>query len=120
MAHGDFIQQQPVDVATKVEKSGQDNNQEAKAELTSALAQPALARDRLAGMENLDAQALRDAVTASAGAVKIVQGMMSDRMSSTRDAENIIQNSEELMARATSRKREGQGALPDGQTKVPR
>eukprot|EP00971_Amphidinium_carterae_P226265 4488117-Amphidinium_carterae.1 len=46
--------------------------------------------------------------------------MMSDRMSSTHEAESIIESSEELMARATSRKREEQGALPDGQTKVPR
>eukprot|EP00971_Amphidinium_carterae_P289707 5752568-Amphidinium_carterae.1 len=63
-------------------------------------------------MESLDAQALRDAVKASAGAVKIVQDMMSDRMSSTRDAESIIENSEELMVRATFRKREEQGAYP--------
>eukprot|EP00971_Amphidinium_carterae_P159014 3152816-Amphidinium_carterae.1 len=122
MAHGEFILQQPVDITTNVEKSGQNICRKAEAEVTSVLAQPALARDRLAGMErvHLDAQALRDAVTASAGAVKIVQDVMSDRLSSTRETENIIENSEELMARATSRKREEQGALPDGQTKVPR
>eukprot|EP00971_Amphidinium_carterae_P040550 795843-Amphidinium_carterae.2 len=121
MAHGESIPQQPVDIATKVEKSGQDTSRQAEADnMTSVLAQPTLVKDRLAGMEQLDARALRDAITASAGAVKIVQDMMSDRRSSTRDAENLTENSEELMARATSRKREEQGALPDGQTKVPR
>eukprot|EP00971_Amphidinium_carterae_P200875 3986231-Amphidinium_carterae.1 len=73
MAHGESIPQQPVDITTNVEKSGQDTSRKAEAEVTSALAQPTLVRDRLTGMEQLDAQALRDAVTASAGAVKIVQ-----------------------------------------------
>eukprot|EP00971_Amphidinium_carterae_P219354 4354648-Amphidinium_carterae.1 len=61
MAHGEAIPQQPVDITTTVEKSGQDMSREAKAEVTSVLAQPALAGDRHAGMESLDAQALRDA-----------------------------------------------------------
>eukprot|EP00971_Amphidinium_carterae_P181332 3597452-Amphidinium_carterae.1 len=112
MAHG-VSTQQPVDITTNVGKSDQDTSRKAETEMTSILAQPTLVKDRLAGMEQLDAQALRDAVTASAGAVKIVQDVMSDRMDSTRDAESIIENSEKLMARATSRKREEQGALPD-------
>eukprot|EP00971_Amphidinium_carterae_P149619 2966388-Amphidinium_carterae.2 len=112
MAHGESIPQQPVDITTKVEKSGQDTSRQAEADnMTSFLAQPTLVRDRLAGMEQLDAQALRDAITASAGAVKIVQNMMSDRLSSTRDAESFTKHSEELMARATSRKREEQGVV---------
>eukprot|EP00971_Amphidinium_carterae_P318737 6335605-Amphidinium_carterae.1 len=68
MAHGEAIPQQPVDIAPNGERSGQDASREAKAEMANALAQPALAGDRLAGMESLDAQALRDAVKASAGA----------------------------------------------------
>eukprot|EP00971_Amphidinium_carterae_P193930 3847606-Amphidinium_carterae.1 len=60
-------------------------------------------------MESLDAQALRDAVRASAGTVKIVQDMMSDHMSSTHDAESIIENSEALAARATSKERGTRG-----------
>eukprot|EP00971_Amphidinium_carterae_P046919 923997-Amphidinium_carterae.1 len=83
MAHGEYIQQQPVDITTNVEKSSQDTSRKAKAELADVFDQPALARDRLAGMEQLDAQALRDAAKASAGAVKIVQDVMSDRLSST-------------------------------------
>eukprot|EP00971_Amphidinium_carterae_P164937 3269807-Amphidinium_carterae.1 len=78
MAHGEAIPLQPVDVAPNGEKSGKDTSHEAKAEMASALIQSAQAGDRLAGMESLDAQALRDAVRASAGAVKIVQDMMSD------------------------------------------
>eukprot|EP00971_Amphidinium_carterae_P028642 563943-Amphidinium_carterae.1 len=46
MAHGEFIQQQPVDITTSVEKSGQDTSRKAEIELESVLAQPALARDR--------------------------------------------------------------------------
>eukprot|EP00971_Amphidinium_carterae_P269306 5342586-Amphidinium_carterae.2 len=104
MAHGESIPQQPVDISPNVEKFGQDTSREAETDkMASAIAQPILERNRLAGMEQLDVQALRDAVTASAGAVKLVQNMMGDRLSSTRDAGGCSENSEELMARTTSR-----------------
>eukprot|EP00971_Amphidinium_carterae_P308239 6125783-Amphidinium_carterae.1 len=61
MAHGEAIPQQPVDITPNGERSGQDTSREAKAETANTLAQPALTGDRLAGMESLDAQALRDA-----------------------------------------------------------
>eukprot|EP00971_Amphidinium_carterae_P242434 4813867-Amphidinium_carterae.1 len=67
MAHGESIPQQLVDIATKVEKSGQDTSRQAEADkMASALVQPTSERDRLAGLEQLDAQALRDAVAAPA------------------------------------------------------
>eukprot|EP00971_Amphidinium_carterae_P115969 2297226-Amphidinium_carterae.1 len=82
MAHGESIPQQPVDISPNVEKSGQDTSREAEADqMASAIAQPTLERNRLAGMDQLDAQALRDAVTASVGAVKLVKDMMGDRLS---------------------------------------
>eukprot|EP00971_Amphidinium_carterae_P086007 1701333-Amphidinium_carterae.1 len=80
MAHGESIPQHPVDISPKGEKSGQDTSREAETEqMASAVAYPTtLERNRLAGMDLLDAQALRDAVTASVGAV-LVKDMMGDQ-----------------------------------------
>eukprot|EP00971_Amphidinium_carterae_P003208 63073-Amphidinium_carterae.5 len=43
--------------------------------------------------------------------------MIGDQLSSVRDARSMLENSEKLVARATSQKREEQGALPKGRTK---
>eukprot|EP00971_Amphidinium_carterae_P013472 265440-Amphidinium_carterae.1 len=65
MAHGESIPQQPVDISPNGEKSGHDTSREAEADLVaSAVAHPTtLERNRLIGMDQLDAQALRDAVS---------------------------------------------------------
>eukprot|EP00971_Amphidinium_carterae_P030536 600531-Amphidinium_carterae.1 len=70
---------------------------------------------RSAGMDELIAQALRKAILTSAKAVDVVNAMVGDRLSYVRDAQSVLENSEELVARATSRKRKEQGALPEGQ-----
>eukprot|EP00971_Amphidinium_carterae_P202954 4027591-Amphidinium_carterae.1 len=50
----------------------------------------------------------------------MVNAMVGDRLSCAKDAKGMLDNSEELVALATSRKRKEQGALPEGQTKLPR
>eukprot|EP00971_Amphidinium_carterae_P312889 6218082-Amphidinium_carterae.3 len=127
MAHGDSIQFHPVISSSKGEKSdehvpkGNKSRSESSVKVypvTNEVVRPtSLDGARKGGMDELDAQTLRDAVRASAGAVNLVNAMVGDRLSSVRDAKSMPENSEELVARATFRKREEQGVPSEGQTK---
>eukprot|EP00971_Amphidinium_carterae_P124206 2460520-Amphidinium_carterae.4 len=71
-------------------------------------------------MDELNDQALRDAIRASTRAVNLVHAVVGDRLSCAWESKSAQKYSEELKARAASRKRGEQGAVPGGQTKAAR
>eukprot|EP00971_Amphidinium_carterae_P150724 2988319-Amphidinium_carterae.4 len=131
MAHGDTIPMHLVISSSRGEKSDDEHVPRGNTSVgessvkvdpaTRDISRPAsLDRTRNSGMDELNVQALRVATLTSAKAVDMVNGMVCDRLSCVKDAQSVLHNSEEFVARATSRKREEQGALPEGQTKHPR
>eukprot|EP00971_Amphidinium_carterae_P333196 6467791-Amphidinium_carterae.1 len=116
MAHGDTIPLHPVISSPQGEKSDDayvprgtttvgENSVKVDPSTKNIGCPTSLDGTRTTGMDEFDTQALREAMLASAKAVDMVNAMVSNRLSCARDAQNMSECSEELMARAGSRKR---------------